>query len=108
MHRRDETPPEEFDPTIYIPDADVREIVLEGEVRLFSVTGQGESLRALLLNILAAQRDRLLLKSLEGGMSSSPTMNVTPPLLSKTSPTLSPVSSSPAAAARAMPAPTLG
>jgi len=61
QHRRDETPPEEFDPSILIPDPDVREIVMTGEIRLFNVTGSAEHLQRILLDILASQRDRLLL-----------------------------------------------
>jgi hypothetical protein len=67
QHRRDETPPEEFDPSILIPDPDVREIVMTGEIRLFNVTGSAEHLQRILLDILASQRDRLLLAGAGAG-----------------------------------------
>jgi len=65
VHRRDETPPDEYDPTIYIPDDEVREIVMGGDIHLFSVTGQAETLRNVLVDILALQRDRIALRAAE-------------------------------------------
>jgi hypothetical protein len=56
---------------LQVPDPDIREILLKGEIRLYSVTGAGEGLRALLLDIIATQRDRLLLR--QGGTTARPT-----------------------------------
>lgn len=57
------TPPEEYDAVALLPDPEVREIVTNGDLRLFNVTGHGDKLRELLLDVMAAQRDRLLIAS---------------------------------------------
>jgi hypothetical protein len=73
MHRRDETPPEEWASVkgFLVPDGDILEILTDGDLRLFSVAGQGDALRLVLLDILQAQRDKLLLAQLEAGAMGS-------------------------------------
>jgi WD40 repeat protein len=47
------------DPLKGITDPDLREIVTSGLVRLFNVTGHGDTLRTLLLDMITAQRELL-------------------------------------------------
>ena len=63
MRKKRETPPEDYDPVALHVDPEIREIMTSGDLRLFSVTGHGEKLRDEILEVLAAQRDRLVLAS---------------------------------------------
>jgi len=73
LHRKDEAVGAgAWDPAAAIPDAEVREVVESGCVRLFSVTGHGDSLRALLVELLAAARARLPRQRPAAGGASGP------------------------------------
>lgn len=67
VHKRELTPPEEYDPAALHADPEIREIMTAGDLRLINVTAHGDRLRDALLDILAAQRDRLLLGAGGGG-----------------------------------------